>query len=79
MAQKATVWWALYRYFPALDGQIGPDTVDVAQNAMILDTSIHGSFDNHEFALEPYVRPNNNVPREPSRKVYLELTMPGVE
>jgi HNH endonuclease len=41
---RATIWYALYRYFPALKGKIGPDTINQEQNALTLDHAVHGVF-----------------------------------
>lgn len=58
--QKSTIWWALYRYFPALDGVITPNTVNNAQNAFTAGSDLHGMFDRFGFTLEPSVRSELN-------------------
>lgn len=54
--KKATIWWAFYRYFPALNGLISPNTVNQPGNAFTADPNIHEMFDSMDFALEPSVR-----------------------
>lgn len=41
---KATTWWALYEYFPALRGKIAADTVNQPGNAVTLSAVIHTEF-----------------------------------
>ncbi|KAK5651102.1 hypothetical protein OQA88_13284 [Cercophora sp. LCS_1] len=41
---KATTWWALYQYFPALENKIGADTVHQPGNAITLGTKFHLEF-----------------------------------
>lgn len=38
---KATAWWALYEYFPALRRKIGAESVNQPGNAITLWSSIH--------------------------------------
>ncbi|KAK0725152.1 hypothetical protein B0H67DRAFT_658412 [Lasiosphaeris hirsuta] len=38
MKNKATIWWALYEYFPALKNKIGADTVNLPINAITLNS-----------------------------------------
>lgn len=53
--KRATVWWALYRYFPALKGAIGPDSVNKPENAMTMRSDIHGLFAKYRFAFKPAI------------------------
>ncbi|KAK0753082.1 hypothetical protein B0T18DRAFT_395950 [Schizothecium vesticola] len=41
---KATIWWALYQYFPALRGKIAANTVNQPGNAVMLSAAIHQDF-----------------------------------
>jgi hypothetical protein len=41
---KATTWWALYEYFPALKNKIGADTVNQPENALTLSSIFHEEF-----------------------------------
>lgn len=52
MSNKATVWWALYRYFPYLCGTFGPDSINQMQNSLTLETAARQYFGAFEFALE---------------------------
>ncbi|SPO05172.1 related to Endo-1,4-beta-xylanase C [Cephalotrichum gorgonifer] len=54
--KAATIWWALYRYFPDLEGLLDSGSINKPENAMTLDTSIHGAFDEFYLGLEPSVR-----------------------
>lgn len=40
----AIIWAALYRYFPALDGQIAPDTINDDANGITLSVNLHKYF-----------------------------------
>ncbi|KAK0730226.1 hypothetical protein B0H67DRAFT_477314 [Lasiosphaeris hirsuta] len=43
--KKATIWWALYRYFPIIGSDtIGASTINKCENAIILFSAIHGDF-----------------------------------
>ncbi|KAK0710148.1 hypothetical protein B0T26DRAFT_724201 [Lasiosphaeria miniovina] len=50
---KAMIWWALYRYFPDLKGQIGPESINQCQNAITMWTALHEEFGCFNLALEP--------------------------
>lgn len=50
---KATIWWALYRYFPALQNKIGPDSVNQASNAITLGRGFHGDFGEYKVGFWP--------------------------
>lgn len=49
---KATVWWAMYRYFPFLKGKIGADSINQPGNAMTLWLDAHDQFGTYDIALE---------------------------
>lgn len=49
---KATIWWALYRYFPYLHGTIGPDSVNQPQNAITLSPHVDQFFGIFMIALD---------------------------
>ncbi|KAI5868537.1 hypothetical protein GGS23DRAFT_35486 [Durotheca rogersii] len=53
---KATIWWALYRYFPDLKGLIGPESINQHQNALTMYMPHHFEFGQFNLAfrwLEP--------------------------
>ncbi|KAK3940786.1 hypothetical protein QBC46DRAFT_312764 [Diplogelasinospora grovesii] len=50
---KATIWWALYRYFPDLKDLIGPDSINQRQNALTMLGDLHREFGDFNLALEP--------------------------
>ncbi|KAI2626518.1 hypothetical protein GGR54DRAFT_637090 [Hypoxylon sp. NC1633] len=50
---KATIWWALYRYFPDLKDLIGPSSISQCQNVLTLITPLHEEFGNFNLGLEP--------------------------
>ncbi|KAI3534466.1 hypothetical protein CSPX01_12083 [Colletotrichum filicis] len=55
----AKVWYALYRYFPELEGKIGPDTLNQLENLITFDMSVHYDYDHHWTAFDPIPgRPN---------------------
>lgn len=49
---KATTWWALYRYFPALENKIGPDTINQPRNAITLASALHEEFGQFTFGFQ---------------------------
>lgn len=49
---KATTWWALYEYFPALQGKIAADTVNQPGNAVTLSAAIHTEFGSFSFGFQ---------------------------
>ncbi|KAK3359158.1 hypothetical protein B0T25DRAFT_564196 [Lasiosphaeria hispida] len=52
--KKATIWWALYRYFPIIGPDtIGASTINKRENAIILHSAIHGNFGKFGIAFEP--------------------------
>ncbi|MBE3045398.1 HNH endonuclease [Candidatus Bathyarchaeota archaeon] len=55
MERKATIWWALYRYFPGLQGRISSNTVNKPENAMTLGAALHLSFNMFAIAFNPSV------------------------
>ena len=50
---KAAIWWALYRYFPALKNKIDSATINQRQNAITMIDALHGMFGNFKLALWP--------------------------
>ncbi|KAL7623108.1 hypothetical protein AAE478_006787 [Parahypoxylon ruwenzoriense] len=50
---KAAVWWALYRYFPALQGQIDAGTINQHGNVLTMSINFHHEFDNYNVTLRP--------------------------
>ncbi|KAL7627193.1 hypothetical protein AAE478_003969 [Parahypoxylon ruwenzoriense] len=50
---KATIWWALYRYFPDLKDLIGPGSINQRQNALMMYIALHAEFGNFNLAFEP--------------------------
>lgn len=44
MKNKATTWWALYHYFPALENKIGAETINQPSNVITLDPALHAEF-----------------------------------
>ncbi|KAK3936961.1 hypothetical protein QBC46DRAFT_268572 [Diplogelasinospora grovesii] len=50
---KATIWWALYRYFPALRGKIGSSTINQEGNALTMVTVAHEYFGLFAFSIQP--------------------------
>ncbi|KAL7789845.1 hypothetical protein V8C37DRAFT_385905 [Trichoderma ceciliae] len=55
---KATIWWALHRYFPELRGKINTSSVNQYGNLMTMDVSLHASFGNYSIGLWPMDRDN---------------------
>ncbi|OIW34084.1 hypothetical protein CONLIGDRAFT_677797 [Coniochaeta ligniaria NRRL 30616] len=49
---KAAIWWALYEYFPILNGKIAPNTINQAANAMTLAAFAHRVFGAFSFGLK---------------------------
>ncbi|KAL7963931.1 hypothetical protein V8C34DRAFT_266974 [Trichoderma compactum] len=50
---KAIIWTALHRYFPALRGKINTDSVNQCGNAMTMDISLHAAFGDYQIGLWP--------------------------
>ncbi|KAL7799968.1 hypothetical protein V8C37DRAFT_407076 [Trichoderma ceciliae] len=50
---KATIWWAIYRYFPFIKGKIGAESINKSENAMTLWTGVHGEFGDYRLTFEP--------------------------
>jgi hypothetical protein len=48
---KATIWWALYQYFPCLKGKIGAESINQPQNAMTMTFHLHDEFERFDWAL----------------------------
>ncbi|KAL7781851.1 hypothetical protein V8C37DRAFT_413943 [Trichoderma ceciliae] len=55
---KATIWWAIYRYFPFIRGKIGAETINKPENAITLWIDAHSAFGEYSFALEPLDTPH---------------------
>ena len=49
---KATIWWALHEYFPALKNKIGADTVNQPENAITLDSKFHEEFGQFSYGFQ---------------------------
>lgn len=49
----ARVWHALYRYFPELEGKIGPDTLNQHENLITFEITVHLHYDSHWLAFDP--------------------------
>ncbi|KAK4145808.1 uncharacterized protein C8A04DRAFT_10219 [Dichotomopilus funicola] len=49
---RSTVWWALYRYFPALKNKIGADTINQPGNAITLASALHEQFGRFAFVFK---------------------------
>ncbi|KAK1977138.1 hypothetical protein LZ30DRAFT_601981 [Colletotrichum cereale] len=49
----ASIWYALYRYFPELKGKIGPDTLNQHANLITFKNNVHRGFDRHKLAFCP--------------------------
>jgi len=49
---KATTWWALYHYFPALENKIGADTINEPRNAITLASALHEEFGQFTFGFQ---------------------------
>lgn len=52
-ARRATIWWALYRYFPSLKGKISAATVNERTNAFTLWGELHKDFGKFRLAFRP--------------------------
>ncbi|KAM0437515.1 hypothetical protein ACHAPT_001879 [Fusarium lateritium] len=55
---KATIWWALYRYFPGLKDKIGPETMNQERNAITLGCDVHEDFGQYKLAFWPTGKEN---------------------
>ncbi|SPO06347.1 uncharacterized protein DNG_09036 [Cephalotrichum gorgonifer] len=53
MEREATIWWALFRYFPSLHGIIAAETINQVENTITLETDMHNHFDAFRITLEP--------------------------
>ncbi|KAK4044860.1 hypothetical protein C8A01DRAFT_42469 [Parachaetomium inaequale] len=53
VSNKAWIWFALYRYFPFIQGKISADTINKPENAITLEVGVHDSFGNYSLAFEP--------------------------
>jgi hypothetical protein len=51
----AIIWAALYKYFPALVGQIAPDTINCSTNGITLTATLHEYFGDFELYFERMV------------------------
>ncbi|KAG7051336.1 hypothetical protein JMJ77_0001960 [Colletotrichum scovillei] len=49
---NAKTWWALWRYFPELEGKIGPDTINQTGNAFTINSEVHCDFGYFDFGFE---------------------------
>ncbi|KXH51539.1 hypothetical protein CSAL01_05529 [Colletotrichum salicis] len=47
------IWFALYRYFPELDGKIGPNSPDQYQNLITFDLTVHKAYNSYDLAFKP--------------------------
>ncbi|KZL85526.1 hypothetical protein CI238_04621 [Colletotrichum incanum] len=55
----ASIWYALYRYFPGLEGKIGPESLNQHQNCITFESTVHDNYDSHLLAFNPLSgRPN---------------------
>ncbi|KXH44485.1 hypothetical protein CSIM01_08771 [Colletotrichum simmondsii] len=55
----AGVWYALYRYFPELEGKIGPESLNQYENLITFESTVHENYDSHRLAFDPIQdRPN---------------------
>ncbi|KAK3358801.1 hypothetical protein B0T25DRAFT_577040 [Lasiosphaeria hispida] len=52
MKNKATIWWALYEYFPALKNKNGADTVNLPINAITLNSTFDEEFGQFTFGFQ---------------------------
>lgn len=43
-ANKAIIWWTLYRYFPTLRGKIDSATINQRENAVIMSLQVRRTF-----------------------------------
>ncbi len=50
---KATIWFAIHRYFPALKGKIHAGNINQRENAFTLASSIHRSFGDYDLTFWP--------------------------
>lgn len=58
---KAIIWDALHRYFPALKGIIRSDTINSPENAMTLSLTMHKSFGGFEISFERTVSYHHGI------------------
>ncbi|TQN64906.1 hypothetical protein CSHISOI_10510, partial [Colletotrichum shisoi] len=49
----ALIWYSLHRYFPALNGKIGPGSLNQHQNLITFDISAHQTYDAFILAFNP--------------------------
>lgn len=49
----AVIWFSLYRYFPALNGKIGPGTLNQHQNLITFQISVHDNYYKYLLAFNP--------------------------
>jgi hypothetical protein len=50
---KATIWFAIHRYFPSLKGKIHAGNINQPANAITLDPSIHKEFGAYDLSFWP--------------------------
>ncbi|KAM0256666.1 hypothetical protein ACHAQJ_004820 [Trichoderma viride] len=55
---KAIIWWALHRYFPALKDKIDAGSINQIENVMTLSSDIHIVFGSYKMALWPAEKDN---------------------
>ena len=55
VTNKAIIWAALFRYFPALQGLIRAETINIPENAITLSSPLHSYFGEFEFSFEQSV------------------------
>ncbi|OAA55875.1 hypothetical protein SPI_08082 [Niveomyces insectorum RCEF 264] len=59
---KATIWWALHRYFPELKDRIGPESINQHENALTMATQLHVALGSFDLAFEPLGDEEDGVP-----------------
>jgi hypothetical protein len=50
---KATIWSAIYRYFPALEGKINAENINQSANAIALNPATHKAFGDYNLTFWP--------------------------
>ncbi|KAK1993106.1 hypothetical protein LX36DRAFT_693887 [Colletotrichum falcatum] len=49
----ASIWYALYRYFPGLKNKIGPESLNQYQNLITLELGVYDLYKGHMLAFNP--------------------------
>ncbi|KAK2018325.1 hypothetical protein LZ32DRAFT_634838 [Colletotrichum eremochloae] len=65
----ASIWYALYRYFPELESKIGPGSLNQHANLITFEHNVHRNFDNHKLAFYPRQSQFVKYPLEPDRDI----------